>query len=173
MFLLLLLFCDDDDDDDFAIVTDEEEDDNFAIVVVFNVVLLTLPLLSPFCVNRVLFSFDAIGVVMVVTDNILVSYLLMRVRKCCLDMCVCVCVKISRRPGCERNWRSRWTAEKEAKKKQKKRGKETTNQRRKNTRRERQHTFNTISTTDTKKNVYEENSGGIARNNSAVSALCF
>ena len=40
--------------------------------------------------------------------------------------------------------------------------------------RERQHTFNTISTTDTKKNVYEENSGGIARrNNSAVSALCF
>ena len=38
---------------------------------------------------------------------------------------------------------------------------------------ERQHTFNTISTTDTKKNVYEENSGGIARNNSAVSALCF
>ena len=118
MFLLLLL-CDDDDDDDdddFAIVTDEEEDDNFAIVVVFNVVLLTLPLLSPFCVNRVLFSFDAIGVVMVVTDNILVSYLLMRVRKCCLDMCVCVCVKISRRPGCERNWRSRWTAEKEAKK---------------------------------------------------------
>ena len=116
MFLLLLLFCDDDDDDDFAIVTDEEEDDNFAIVVVFNVVLLTLPLLSPFCVNRVLFSFDAIGVVMVVTDNILVSYLLMRVRKCCLDMCVCVCVKISRRPGCERNWRSRWTAEKGAKK---------------------------------------------------------
>ena len=87
MFLLLLLFC---DDDDFAIVTDEEEDDNFAIVVVFNVVLLTLPLLSPFCVNRVLFSFDAIGVVMVVTDNILVSYLFMRVRKCCLDMCVCV-----------------------------------------------------------------------------------
>jgi hypothetical protein len=49
-----------------------------------------LPLLSPFCVNRVLFSFDAIGVVMVVTDNILVSYLFMRVRKCCLDMCVCV-----------------------------------------------------------------------------------
>lgn len=77
MFLLLL--CDDDDDDDFAIVTDEE-DDNFAIVVVFNVVLLTLPLLSPFCVNRVLFSFDAIGVVMVVTDNILFSYLFMRVR---------------------------------------------------------------------------------------------
>ena len=87
MFLLLLLLC--DDDDDFAIVTDEEEDDN-SIVVVFNVVLLTLPLLSPFCVNRVLFSFDAIGVVMVVTDNILVSYLFMRVRKCCLDMCVCV-----------------------------------------------------------------------------------
>lgn len=29
---------------------------------------------------------------------------------------MCVCVKISRRPGCERNWRSRWTAEKEAKK---------------------------------------------------------
>ena len=80
--LLLLLFCDDDDDDDvdFAIVTDEEEDDNFAIVVVFNVVLLTLPLLSPFCVNRVLFSFDAIGVVMVVTDNILFSYLFMRER---------------------------------------------------------------------------------------------
>jgi hypothetical protein len=51
-----------------------------------------LPLLSPFCVNRVLFSFDAIGVVMVVTDNILVSYLLMRVRTCCLDMCVCACV---------------------------------------------------------------------------------
>ena len=93
MFLLLLL-CDDDDvdDADFAIVTDDEEDDNFAIVVVFNVVLLTLPLLSPFCVNRVLFSFDAIGVVMVVTDNILVSYLLMRVRTCCLDMCVCACV---------------------------------------------------------------------------------
>jgi hypothetical protein len=81
MFLLLLL-CDDDDvdDADFAIVTDDEEDDNFAIVVVFNVVLLTLPLLSPFCVNRVLFSFDAIGVVMVVTDNILFSYLFMRVR---------------------------------------------------------------------------------------------
>jgi hypothetical protein len=39
-----------------------------------------LPLLSPFCVNRVLFSFDAIGVVMVVTDNILFSYLFMRVR---------------------------------------------------------------------------------------------
>ena len=96
MFLLLLLFCDDDDDDDFAIVTDDdEEEDNFAIVLVFNVVLLTLPLLSPFCVNRVLFSFDAIGVVMVVTDNILVSYLLMRVRKCCLDMCVCVCEDIS------------------------------------------------------------------------------
>ena len=93
MFLLLLL-CDDDDvdDADFAIVTDDEEDDNFAIVVVFNVVLLTLPLLSPFCVNRVLFSFDAIGVVMVVTDNILVSYLLTRVRTCCLDVCVCVCV---------------------------------------------------------------------------------
>jgi hypothetical protein len=90
LLLLLLLFCDENDDDDFAIVTDEEEDDNFAIVVVFNVVLLTLPLLSPFCVNRVLFSFDAIGVVMVVTDNILVSYLFMRVRKCCLDMCVCV-----------------------------------------------------------------------------------
>ena len=92
LLLLLLLFCDENDDDDFAIVTDEEEDDNFAIVVVFNVVLLTLPLLSPFCVNRVLFSFDAIGVVMVVTDNILVSYLLMRVRTCCLDVCVCVCV---------------------------------------------------------------------------------
>jgi len=90
LLLLLLLFCDENDDDDFAIVTDDEEDDNFAIVVVFNVVLLTLPLLSPFCVNRVLFSFDAIGVVMVVTDNILVSYLFMRVRKCCLDMCVCV-----------------------------------------------------------------------------------
>ena len=89
--LLLLLLC----DDDFAIVTDEEEDDNFAIVVVFNVVLLTLPLLSPFCVNRVLFSFDAIGVVMVVTDNILVSYLFMRVRV--LFRYVCVCVKISRR----------------------------------------------------------------------------
>ena len=87
MFLLLLL-CDDDDvdDADFAIVTDDEEDDNFAIVVVFNVVLLTLPLLSPFCVNRVLFSFDAIvGVVMVVTDNILFSYLFMRVCVCCLD----------------------------------------------------------------------------------------
>ena len=81
MFLLLLLCDDDDDDADFAIVTDEEEEDNFAIVVVvFNVVLLTLPLLSPFCVNRVLFSFDAIGVVMVVTDNILFSYLFMRVR---------------------------------------------------------------------------------------------
>ena len=126
--------------------------------------------------NRVLFSFDAIGVVMVVTDNILVSYLFMRVRKCCLD--VCVCEDISKSPGCERNWRSRWTAEKEAKKTKKTR-KETTNQRRKNTPRERQHTFNTISTTDTKKkkkkkNVYEENSGGIARrNNSAVSALCF
>jgi len=93
--LLLLLLCDDDDDADFAIVTDEEEDDNFAIVVVFNVVLLTLPLLSPFCVNRVLFSFDAIGVVMVVTDNILVSYLLMRVRV--LFRYVCMCVKISRR----------------------------------------------------------------------------
>ena len=93
--LLLLLLCDDDDDADFAIVTDEEEDDNFAIVVVFNVVLLTLPLLSPFCVNRVLFSFDAIGVVMVVTDNILFSYLFMRVRV--LFRYVCVCVKISRR----------------------------------------------------------------------------
>ena len=81
MFLLLLLCDDDDADADFAIVTDDEEDDNFAIVVVFNVVLLTLPLLSPFCVNRVLFSFDAIvGVVMVVTDNILFSYLFMRVR---------------------------------------------------------------------------------------------
>ena len=79
LLLLLLLLC--DDDDDFAIVTDdEEEEDNFAIVLVFNVVLLTLPLLSPFCVNRVLFSFDAIGVVMVVTDNILFSYLFMRVR---------------------------------------------------------------------------------------------
>ena len=86
MFLLLLLCDDDDDDADFAIVTDDEEDDNFAIVVVFNVVLLTLPLLSPFCVNRVLFSFDAIvGVVMVVTDNILFSYLFMRVCVCCLD----------------------------------------------------------------------------------------
>jgi len=86
MFLLLLLLCDDDDDADFAIVTDDEEEDNFAIVVVvFNVVLLTLPLLSPFCVNRVLFSFDAIGVVMVVTDNILFSYLFMRVCVCCLD----------------------------------------------------------------------------------------
>ena len=89
MFLLLLLR----DDDDFAIVTDDEEDDNFAIVVVFNVVLLTLPLLSPFCVNRVLFSFDAIGAVMVVTDNILFSYLFMRVRV--LFRYVCVCVKIS------------------------------------------------------------------------------
>ena len=97
LLLLLLLFCDENDDDvDFAIVTAEEEDDNVAFVVVFNVVLLTLPLLSPFCVNRVLFSFDAIGVVMVVTDNILVSYLLMRVRTCCLDMCVlCVCEDIS------------------------------------------------------------------------------
>ena len=86
MFLLLLLCDDDDDDADFAIVTDDEEEDNFAIVVVvFNVVLLTLPLLSPFCVNRVLFSFDAIGVVMVVTDNILFSYLFMRVCVCCLD----------------------------------------------------------------------------------------
>ena len=86
MFLLLLLCDDDEDDADFAIVTDEEEEDNFAIVVVvFNVVLLTLPLLSPFCVNRVLFSFDAIGVVMVVTDNILFSYLFMRVCVCCLD----------------------------------------------------------------------------------------
>ena len=135
--LLLLLFCDDEnDDDDFAIVTDEEEDDNFAIVVVFNVVLLTLPLLSPFCVNRVLFSFDAIGVVMVVTDNILVSYLLMRVRKCCLDMCVCVCVKISRRPGCERNWRSRWTAEKEAKKTKKTRERNHKPEKKKYTQRE-------------------------------------
>ena len=77
----------------------------------------------------------------------------------------------------ERNWRSRWTAdEKEAKKNKKNEGKRKKPQteRRKNTPRERQHTFNTISTTDTKKNVYEENSGGIARrNNSAVSALCF
>ena len=29
---------------------------------------------------------------------------------------MCVCVKISRVSWCERNWRSRWTAEKEAKK---------------------------------------------------------
>lgn len=89
MFSLLLL-C---DDDDFAIVTDEEEDDNFAIVVVFNVVLLTLPLLSPFCVNRVLFSFDgAIGVMlMVVTDNMLMfSCLFMRA---CVYFVFCCAVK--------------------------------------------------------------------------------
>lgn len=166
--LLLLLFCDenDDDDDDFAIVTDEEEDDNFAIVVVFNVVLLTLPLLSPFCVNRVLFSFDAIGVVMVVTDNILVSYLFMRVRKC---------EDISKSPGV-REIGGRDGLLKKKQKKQKKRARERNHkpEKKKYTQRERQHTFNTISTTDTKKNVYEENSGGIARrNNSAVSALCF
>ena len=125
MFLLLLLFCDDDDDDDFAIVTDEEEDDNFAIVVVFNVVLLTLPLLSPFCVNRVLFSFDAIGVVMVVTDNILVSYLLMRVRV--LFRYVCVCVKISRRPGAREIGGRDGLLKKKQKKQKTKRGKETTN----------------------------------------------
>ena len=167
MFLLLLLFCDDDDDADFAIVTDEEEDDNFAIVVVFNVVLLTLPLLSPFCVNRVLFSFDAIGVVMVVTDNILFSYLFIYVR-------VCVsCVRYA----CEdiKNWWMRWTDGRKRSKKTKKRGKETTNREEKIRARERQHTFINISTTTTKKkkNVYEENSGGIVRNNSAVSALCF
>ena len=137
MFLLLLLLC---DDDDFAIVTDEEEDDNFAIVVVFNVVLLTLPLLSPFCVNRVLFSFDAIGVVMVVTDNILVSYLFMRVRKCCLD--VCVCEDISKSPGCERNWRSRWTAEKGSKKNKKNEGKKQQTEKKKYAReRERERHF--------------------------------
>ena len=96
MFLLLLLLCDDDDDADFAIVTDEEEDDNFAIVVVFNVVLLTLPLLSPFCVNRVLFSFDAIGVLlMVVTDNMLMfSYLFMRACVCFVFCCVLCKIRV-------------------------------------------------------------------------------
>ena len=83
-----------------------------------------------------------------------------------------VCEDISKSPGV-REIGGRDGLLKKKQKKQKKRGKETTNQRRKNTPRERQHTFNTISTTDTKKNVYEENSGGIARNNSAVSALCF
>ena len=61
---------------------------------------------------------------------------------------------------------------KKQKKQKKREGKKQQTSRRK-IHRERQHTFNTISTTDTKKNVYEENSGGIARNNSAVSALCF
>ena len=81
MFSLLLL-C---DDDDFAIVTDEEEDDNFAIVVVFNVVLLTLPLLdgSPFCVNRA-FSVVIWVMLMVVTDNMLMFS--------CLFIYACVCV---------------------------------------------------------------------------------
>ena len=81
MFSLLLL-C---DDDDFAIVTDEEEDDNFAIVVVFNVVLLTLPLLdgSPFCVNRA-FSVVIWVMLMVVTDNMLMFS--------CLFIYLCVCV---------------------------------------------------------------------------------
>ena len=125
MFLLLLLLC---DDDDFAIVTDEEEDDNFAIVVVFNVVLLTLPLLSPFCVNRVLFSFDAIGVVMVVTDNILVSYLFMRVRKCLFRyVCVCVCEDISKSPGVREIGGRDGLLKKKQKKQKTKRGKETTN----------------------------------------------
>ena len=73
-------------------------------------------------------------------------------------VCVCVCVKISRRPGCERNWRSRWTAEKEAKKTKKtSEGKKPqTREEKIHAERERQHTFNTISTTDTKKNVYEK-----------------
>ena len=85
-----------------------------------------------------------------------------------------MCEDISKSPGAERNWRSRWTAEKEAKKTKKNEGKKQQTREEKIHARERQHTFNTISTTDTKKNVYEENSGGIARrNNSAVSALCF
>ena len=67
------------------------------------------------------------------------------------------------------------SAERKEAKKTKKTTRERNNKRRAEEKihRERQHTFNTISTTDTKKNVYEENSGGIARNNSAVSALCF
>ena len=67
------------------------------------------------------------------------------------------------------------SAERKEAKKTKKPTRERNNKRRAEEKihRERQHTFNTISTTDTKKNVYEENSGGIARNNSAVSALCF
>lgn len=89
MFLLLL--C---DDDDFAIVTDEEEDDNFAIVVVFNVVLLTLPLLSPFCVNRVLFSVVIGVMLMVVADNILMFSYLLCVRVCMCIVCLDMCVKI-------------------------------------------------------------------------------
>ena len=87
MFLLLL--C--DDDDDFAIVTDEEEDDNFAIVVVFNVVLLTLPLLdgSPFCVNRA-FSVVIGVMLMVVTDNILMFSYLLFMRACVCFVFCCV-----------------------------------------------------------------------------------
>ena len=67
------------------------------------------------------------------------------------------------------------SAERKEAKKTKKNARERNNKRaEEKIHRERQHTFNTISTTtDTKKNVYEENSGGIARNNSAVSALCF
>ena len=85
---------------------------------------------------------------------------------------MCVCEDISKSPGA-REIGGRDGLLKKKQKKQKKTRERNNKQRRKNTRRERQHTFNTISTTDTKKNVYEENSGGIARNNSAVSALCF
>ena len=81
-------------------------------------------------------------------------------------------MKISRRPGVREIGGRDGLLKKEAKKTKKTR--ERNNKpREEKIHRERQHTFNTISTTDTKKNVYEENSGGIARNNSAVSALCF
>jgi hypothetical protein len=51
-----------------------------------------LPLLSPFCVNRVLFSFDAIGVLlMVVTDNMLMfSYLFIYACVCVFRILLCV-----------------------------------------------------------------------------------
>ena len=74
---------------------------------------------------------------------------------------MCVCEDISKSPGA-REIGGRDGLLKKKQKKQKKRGKETTNREEKIHARERQHTFNTISTTDTKKNVYEENSGGIA-----------
>jgi len=84
-----------------------------------------------------------------------------------------VCEDISKSPGVREIGGRDGLLKKEAKKTKKTRERNH-KQRRKNTPRERQHTFNTISTTDTKKNVYEENSGGIARRNtSAVSALCF
>ena len=85
-----------------------------------------------------------------------------------------MCEDISKSPGV-REIGGRDGLLKKKQKKQKKRGERNNKPREEKIHaRERQHTFNTISTTDTKKNVYEENSGGIARrNNSAVSALCF